>query len=411
VPLDFSGAWPADDRRSLQAGDRVALVVEDEPAPAAAQLAIVREAGMKGVIARDPQAAVVVARDVAPDAVLLRERQEESDHSTLPGLLQCLEADLAGVRVSMVVIQSPAGHEDCRVLETCWSADEPLARKSLHGALARARRLSGREARRLLVADGDAERRTKVSTLLRDEEFEVIAAHGGAAAAAGIRDARPDVVLVGAALSDMTRGRLLADLILNDALLEAPLVLYDIGRSRQSGGSMKVCTVGRRLAMRTVLSDLVERLDEDARTIIEPVEEAQVSADAPAASRPVDLTGRKALIIDDDIRNIFALTSALEHYGMEVAYAESAKQGIDMLQKNPDTAVALVDVMMPEIDGYDAIRIIRGMEGFDRLPLIAVTAKAMKGDREKCIAAGASDYLAKPVRIEQLLTLLNTWVR
>ena len=122
------------------------------------------------------------------------------------------------------------------------------------------------------------------------------------------------------------------------------------------------------------------------------------------------LTGKKALIIDDDIRNIFALTSALEHYGMRVSYAESAKQGIELLQRETDTAIALVDVMMPEIDGYDAIRIIRGMPQFRRLPVIAVTAKAMKGDREKCIEAGASDYLSKPVKIDQLLSLLHTWI-
>ncbi len=131
--------------------------------------------------------------------------------------------------------------------------------------------------------------------------------------------------------------------------------------------------------------------------------------DEPGAADAAGLSGRKALIIDDDIRNIFALSAALEHYGMQVVFAERARQGFELLKQNPDTAVALVDIMMPEIDGYDAIRIIRGMEGFRDLPIIALTAKAMKGDREKCIEAGASDYLAKPVRIEQLLSLLQVW--
>jgi CheY-like chemotaxis protein len=119
------------------------------------------------------------------------------------------------------------------------------------------------------------------------------------------------------------------------------------------------------------------------------------------------LEGKKALIVDDDIRNIFALAGALEQHGMAVLNAENGKDGIEALKNNPDTDVVLMDIMMPELDGYDTIRIMRGMEEFRDLPIIAVTAKAMKGDREKCIEAGASDYISKPVNIEQLLSLLR----
>jgi CheY-like chemotaxis protein len=120
-----------------------------------------------------------------------------------------------------------------------------------------------------------------------------------------------------------------------------------------------------------------------------------------------DLAGKKALIVDDDIRNIFALTGALEQHGMAVLNAENGKDGIESLKNNPDTDVVLMDIMMPELDGYDTIRIMRGLEEFRDLPIIAVTAKAMKGDREKCIDAGASDYISKPVNVEQLLSLLR----
>jgi CheY-like chemotaxis protein len=120
-----------------------------------------------------------------------------------------------------------------------------------------------------------------------------------------------------------------------------------------------------------------------------------------------DLAGKKALIVDDDIRNIFALTGALEQHGMTVLNAESGKDGIETLKNNPDVDVVLMDIMMPELDGYDTIRFMRGLEEFKELPIIAVTAKAMKGDREKCIEAGASDYISKPVNVEQLLSLLR----
>jgi CheY-like chemotaxis protein len=119
------------------------------------------------------------------------------------------------------------------------------------------------------------------------------------------------------------------------------------------------------------------------------------------------LAGRRVLIVDDDIRNIFALAGALEQHGMTVLNAENGKDGIEALKNNPDINVVLMDIMMPDLDGYDTIRIMRGLEGLGDLPIIAVTAKAMKGDREKCIAAGASDYISKPVNVEQLVSLLR----
>ena len=122
------------------------------------------------------------------------------------------------------------------------------------------------------------------------------------------------------------------------------------------------------------------------------------------------LTGRTALVVDDDVRNIFALTTFLERSEMKVLYAESGREGIKQLQQNPDVDVVLMDVMMPEMDGYETMRAIREMSGFRSLPIIAVTAKAMKGDREKCIEAGASDYISKPVDTEQLLAMLRVWL-
>jgi CheY-like chemotaxis protein len=116
------------------------------------------------------------------------------------------------------------------------------------------------------------------------------------------------------------------------------------------------------------------------------------------------------LIVDDDVRNVFALSGALEQYGMQVLNAENGKEGIELLKNTPDIEVVLMDIMMPELDGFDTIRIIRGYERFRDLPIIAVTAKAMKGDREKCLDAGASDYIAKPVNVEQLASLMRVWL-
>jgi CheY-like chemotaxis protein len=120
--------------------------------------------------------------------------------------------------------------------------------------------------------------------------------------------------------------------------------------------------------------------------------------------------GKKVLIVDDDVRNVFALTSVFERRGMEVLFAENGRDGIDALRDNPDIALVLMDIMMPEMDGYEATRAVREMPEFERLPIVALTAKAMKGDREKSIASGASDYITKPVDIDQLLSLMRVWL-
>jgi CheY-like chemotaxis protein len=122
------------------------------------------------------------------------------------------------------------------------------------------------------------------------------------------------------------------------------------------------------------------------------------------------LSGHKVLVIDDDVRNIFAITTALESYKMQVVYAESGAAGIELLQAQTDVSVVLMDVMMPEMDGFEATQQIRRMAQFKSLPIIMVTAKAMKGDREKCLAAGASDYITKPVDVDQLLSLMRVWL-
>ena len=123
------------------------------------------------------------------------------------------------------------------------------------------------------------------------------------------------------------------------------------------------------------------------------------------------MNGKKILIVDDDVRNIFAVTSVLETHGLDVLYAENGKDGISALERNPDVDVVLMDVMMPEMDGYETMRAIRKDPNFKSLPIIAITAKALKEDREKCIVAGASDYLPKPVDPEKLIELIRLWAR
>jgi hypothetical protein len=213
-------------------------------------------------------------------------------------------------------------------------------------------------------------------------------------------------------LPDMS-GFDLIERIKNDpALRDLPVIIIYSGKDLSKQEETELRRVAEAIVIKHVRSP--ERLLDETAIFLHRVE-----ANLPEAKqhmlqqlRKVDqtLTGRRVLIVDDDIRNIFALTSVFDRWGIQSVYAENGKDGIAMLKNNPEIEAVLMDVMMPEMDGYETMREIRKIAKFEKLPIIAVTAKAMKGDREKCIEAGASDYVAKPVDTDQLLSLLRVWL-
>jgi CheY-like chemotaxis protein len=220
-----------------------------------------------------------------------------------------------------------------------------------------------------------------------------------------------DCVVLDLRLPDMSGFELLEKMHAEPSLRDIPVVVFtgkDLSPEEQA--RLKV------LAKSTVLKDVQspERLfDETAlflhRVITELPTEKQRMLDKLHGSNEV-LRGRKVLVVDDDARNIFALTSVLENQEMEVSSATNGRAAIEMIQSSPDLSMVLMDIMMPDMDGYETMRQIRESHQFRALPILALTAKAMKGDREKCLAAGASDYIAKPVNTDQLLSLMRVWL-
>ena len=247
--------------------------------------------------------------------------------------------------------------------------------------------------------------------LIGDGDVQITAVGSGGEAIEQLNEKQFDCIVLDLGLSDMSGLDLLEQMRSDRTLSQVPVIIYtgkDLSRSEESEL--------RRLAQTIIIKDVKspERLLDETTLFLHRVESAlppdkQRLLEQLHRSDPT-LTGKKALVVDDDIRNIFALTSILERYEMDVQYAENGHDALKILGDNPNIDVVLMDVMMPEMDGYEATRRIRDNASFAELPIIAITAKAMKGDREKCINAGASDYVTKPVDSDQLISLLRVWL-
>jgi len=246
---------------------------------------------------------------------------------------------------------------------------------------------------------------------LGHDDIDLVTVGTGKEALSAIRQEAPDCVVLDLRLPDMSGFDLLEAIRDDTALSDIPVVVFT-GRELSPEEDAQLHTMARSVVVKGVESP--ERLlDETAlflhRVVSELPEEKQRMIERLHSSDD-DLVGKTVLLVDDDARNIFALSSVLERRGMHVLTATTGNEAITLVESTPHLAIVLMDIMMPEMDGYQTMQVIRENPAFRRLPIIALTAKAMKGDREKCLDAGASDYLAKPVNTEQLLSALRMWL-
>jgi CheY-like chemotaxis protein len=264
--------------------------------------------------------------------------------------------------------------------------------------------------RLLVIEDNDIERQSIV-TLLDHDDIEITAVATGTEAMEALLDRPFDCCVVDLRLPDMTGFELLEKVQAEPTLREVPVVVYT-GKELSAEEEGRLKTVAKSVVLKDVQSP--ERLLDETALFLH-----RVTADLPEDKRQLlerlhgsteVLRNKQVLVVDDDVRNIFALTTVLENQDMEVLSATNGRQAIEIIQNTPDLSVVLMDIMMPEMDGYQTMREIRKDSQFRTLPILALTAKAMKGDREKCLEAGASDYIAKPVNTDQLLSLLRVWL-
>jgi CheY-like chemotaxis protein len=288
---------------------------------------------------------------------------------------------------------------------------KPATTGELEAAFDRLRTYIEPHVKRLLVIEDDDRERAAIVELLQHDDIQIHATGTGEDALELLRQHQFDCCVVDLRLPDMTGFELLDKLHADPAFRQIPVVVFT-GKELSAEEEARLRAVAKSIVLKDVQSP--ERLlDETAlflhRVVEDLPEDKRRMLDRLHASSEA-LREKKVLVVDDDARNIFALTTILENQGMDVLSATNGRQAIELIKRTPDLSVVLMDIMMPEMDGYETMREIRKVPALRALPILALTAKAMKGDREKCLEAGASDYIAKPVNTDQLLGLLRVWL-
>ena len=399
-----------DDRDEIQDADRVVLIVEDDPDVARTELEVARERGFKGIVALRGDSGLALAHEYKPDAIILDMKLPVMDGWTV---LDHLKHHPETRHIPVHIVSAGDGRQNALKAGAVAFVEKPISKEVLEETFGEIRSFIDRELKRVLVIEDDEAQRNAVIELIGGgDDVEVSAAGSGEEALEALELQR--YRLHGARPQASRDGWL-------RAAREAqgrPALLLDPGHRLHREGAhppggdeaQEVRRVDRRQG-RELTREAARRdfaLPPPRRGGSSPRRSAGCWSSCIPPTR--SSTSKKILIVDDDVRNVFALTSVLESHGMEVMYAENGEDGIDLLQRHPEIDLVLMDIMMPGMDGYETMRAIRSEEGFKQLPIISLTAKAMKGDREKSIASGASDYITKPVDTDQLLSLMRVWL-
>jgi HAMP domain-containing protein/CheY-like chemotaxis protein len=398
-----------DDRNNVHPGDRVVLIIENDPSFASILSDLAHEKGFKCLAAVRGDAGLAMAKRYRPDAITLDIDLPGVDGWTVLDRLKH-DPETRHIPVHIISMLEEGAQRGLRLGAMAYLA-KPVEPEALATAFGSIHGFIDRKIKNLLVVEDNDVERQSIVELIGNSDVKTTAVATGAEAMAALESQTFDCLVLDLGLDDMSGFELLERMKASPRLSHIPVIVYtgkDLSKKQE--------TELRRLAETIIIKDVKspDRLLDETALFLHRVE-----GSLPAEKRKMleqvhqrdpALSGRRALIVDDDIRNIFALTSVLEQHDVEVVYAENGKDGLRMLVETPHIDVVLMDVMMPEMDGYEAMRRIREQKSMRSLPIIALTAKAMKGDREKCIEAGASDYITKPVDTEQLVSLLRVWL-
>ncbi len=391
-----------------ETNEKMLLIIEDDPVFAGILSQLAREKDYIPMTAENGEKGIRLAEERRPDAILL--------DIGLPGMngwdvIQQLKGNrsTAGIPVHVVT----GAETSSRISESkdiVGYLKKPVSMDEMNDAFGRIEKVIAQPFSKVLVVGGDTHQKSDILSATVKKSMEVTFAEEGNQAMALLRTGEFGGIILDTRLKDMTGIELLARL--RDELgMQIPAIVYTDG-SLTEDEEAKLQRYAESIIIKG--SRAIERLTAEVSLFLHKLDmkaaDKKVKVVRTGQEREASLTGKKLLIMDDDMRNVFALTSVLEEKGVKVIVGRNGKEGIQKLQQNPDVDLVIMDIMMPELDGYAAMREIRSKEAFRKLPIIALTAKAMKEDRQKCIEAGASDYLMKPIDISKLISLLRVWL-
>jgi HAMP domain-containing protein/CheY-like chemotaxis protein/signal transduction histidine kinase len=397
-----------DDRHEIEPGDSILLIVEDDPHYSRVLVDLARDKGFKVLLAAKGGDALDLAKQFQPTAVSLDVFLPDMLGWTV---LSQLKQNPLTRHIPVQVITLDEDRQHALASGAFSFVTKPTTSEGVEAAFARIKEYTKPRRKRLLVVEDNAAEQMSITELLGHDDIEIVTTGTGTGALSVMREHSCDCVVLDLKLPDMSGFEVLEQIRGDESLSDIPVVVFT-GRELSAEEDAQLHTMARSIVVKGVESP--ERLLDETSLFLH-----RVTTELPPEKQRMlerlnssdeDLVGRTALLVDDDARNIFALSSVLERRGMHVLTATTGSEAIALVESTPDIAIVLMDIMMPQMDGYQTMEVIRKNPQFRRLPIIALTAKAMKGDREKCLEAGASDYLAKPVNTEQLLSALRMWL-
>ena len=398
-----------DDHESIEPGDRTLLIIENDVNFAKILLGMAREKSFKGIVSLDGDDGLALTQEYRPDAITL-----DIDMPGMDGwkVLERLKHNPQTRHIPVHIISGIERRQQGLKAGAIAYLAKPVTKEALDKAFATISRFLVDIPKHLLVVEDDAMQRDAIVELIAHEDVEITAVDSAEVAMEQLSSGKHyDCVVLDLGLHDMSGFDFLEKVKSDPTMSELPIIVYT-GRQLTGTEETRVKKYAETIIVKDAKSP--ERLLDETALFLHRVEAKMPETKRKMLEQLHDvdavIAGKRVLIVDDDVRNIFSLTSVLEDHGMDVRFAENGKDALAVLEEDSNVDAVLMDVMMPEMDGYDAMKAIRSIPRFKSLPIIALTAKAMKGDREKCIAAGASDYIMKPVDTEQLISLLRVWL-
>jgi signal transduction histidine kinase/CheY-like chemotaxis protein/CHASE3 domain sensor protein len=409
APAEMRPVAPfADDRARPAEGARTVLVIEDDPDFARILFDLAHDLDFRCLVAMTAGEGIELAAGDKPDAILLDMRLP--DRSGL-SVLQLLKENPATRHIPVHVVSSAENGGEALHLGAIGYALKPTTREQLEEVFRKLKEKSAQQIKRVLVVEDDERQRESVVKLIADEDVLIAAVGTGKEALELLRTDIFDCMIIDLKLPDM-HGKDLLERMSHEEMCSFPPVIVYTGRNLTRDEEAELLKYSRSIIIKGARSP--ERLLDEVTLFLHKVE-SQLSSERQNMLKTVRgrdrvFEGRTILLVDDDVRNVFALTSALEQRGARVEVGRNGFEALSRLDQVEAIDLVLMDVMMPGMDGLEATRRIRADGRFDRLPIIAITAKAMKDDQEQCLAAGANDYLAKPIDLTRLYSLLRVWM-